>query len=686
MAKSNPLIPLVDIEQQEAVVDSTYGQRLITFGTIEGVPYSGATYAGLFARECILQDINGTAVYNMTGSVAVPAWTAMGTGAAGPTGFTGYTGPTGYTGATGYTGTTGYTGFTGPTGATGPTGYTGPSGANSTVTGYTGPTGATGPTGYTGPTGPRGTFSTTGATGPVSTITVVNGLVTNVTVQFFYPPLIFAGEWGDKNANYKYISTTLKNVKIPYQTEGVIRSAQLSDTVCPENSVQLAINMNFDTIGAITTRLGMNTYATARAGQIISLGVLNIQGGVKRLFSQVDKNISVWNGATWTSVRTVTTANKARYSQWLNHLYMVNGVDALQCSDGGNFAATSGFVPATTMPVGDFIQAGFDGRIWIASKTNDALYYSDIVQFAPPSTYTLTYTATNYIQSFSPQDGESITGLFRVPKALLVFKQNHIYRVYSASNVDPYPAYNVGTYSQESIVQAKDGIYFHHSSGFYKFNYDGQPTEISRRIIDFVKAIPRTAYDNIVGIYDGYDAVKWSIGPVTVEGVTYANCQMRYSISTQVWTIYDYASTAITALIRYDNGTTIEQVAGTSTGLIGKLDSGYTDFSTPIYFELIDRWRSYTDMYSASKSISGIMVMTENAGGALLQYQTEKSPVDVWQDIDTVADKYDALFPNASTDDFNNCRLRLRGNTTGTPIIVYGIELLSIQNKGLDQN
>lgn len=91
-------------------------------------------------------------------------------------------------------------------------------------------------------------------------------------------------------------------------------------------------------------------------------------------------------------------------------------------------------------------------------------------------------------------------------------------------------------------------------------------------------------------------------------------------------------------------------------------------------------------MYSQSKNISGIMVMTENGAGMELQFQTEKTPVNVWQDIDEVRDKYDALFPNASTTDFNNVRLRLHGNTTGTPIIFHGIELLSIQVKGLEQN
>jgi len=356
------------------------------------------------------------------------------------------------------------------------------------------------------------------------------------------------------------MSKNLQNVKIPYPTEGVIRSAQLNDTVSPENSVQLAINMNFDRVGAWQTRPGAQILYTGRSGSITSFGTLNIQGGIKKLFSQVGTDVSVWTGSAWSSVRTTSVSTKARFSQWLNYLYMVNGTDALQVSNGGAFAATAGFIPATTMPVGHFVQAGFDGRIWVGNKTTDALYFSDIVQFTPPSTYSITYTATNFISTLSSQDGESMTGLFRVPRALLVFKQNHIYRVYSSTNVDPYPAYNVGTYSQESIVQAKNGLYFHHSSGFYQFNYDGQPTEISKRVIDFVKAIPRSAYDNIVGIYDGYDAVKWSVGPVTVEGVTYTNCQMRYTISTQVWTIYDFPNNTITALTPFDDGTTLYQV------------------------------------------------------------------------------------------------------------------------------
>jgi len=488
------------------------------------------------------------------------------------------------------------------------------------------------------------------------------------------------------------MSETIKNFKVPYPTEGVIRSAQLDDNVCPENSVQLAINMNFDRIGSITTRPGVATYATTLAGSVGSFGTLNSQASsTKYLFVRVGTTIQALNSSTgnWASVRTsLTGTGKARFSQFLNRTWMVNGNagDVPKTSNGGTFDTTD--VPAT-FPKGDFIVAGFDGRVWVADAAKDILYYTDIVQSVDGTTYVspLTFTlTTNFITKFSPQDGESITGLFRVPRALLLFKQNHIYRIYSSSNVDPYPAYNVGTYSQESIVQAKDGIYFHHSSGFYKFNYDGQPTEISRRVIDFVKAIPRSSYENIVGIYDGYDAVKWSVGSITVDGVTYANCQMRYSISTQVWTIYDFSDKNITALIRFDDGTTIEQVVGFSDGRVGKLDSGYTDFGDKIYYEMIDRERSFTELSCLSKNITGFGIIADNAGGAEVQYQGNGSTANQWEDLGTLGENLVSLFPNVQTEDFNEVTFRLRGNSSGPAIIFKGIELLTVQSKGLDQN
>ena len=201
------------------------------------------------------------------------------------------------------------------------------------------------------------------------------------------------------------MSDAIKDIKIPYPTEGVIRSAQLSDTVCPENSVQLAVNMHFDRIGSMTTRPGVAEYADDLSGSVTSFGTLNILGGNKRLFGQVGTDISVWNGSTWASVRTTTVTTKARFSQFLNRVWMVNGNggDAPQTSNGGAFSGTD--VPAT-FPAADFIEAGFDGRVWVGDAAKDILYYTDIVQSTDGITYVTPLTfdiTTNFIAKFSPQ-------------------------------------------------------------------------------------------------------------------------------------------------------------------------------------------------------------------------------------------------------------------------------------------
>jgi len=131
---------------------------------------------------------------------------------------------------------------------------------------------------------------------------------------------------------------------------------------------------------------------------------------------------------------------------------------------------------------------------------------------------------------------------------------------------------------------------------------------------------------------------------------------------------------------------TIEQIVGTSTGLVGKLDSGYKDFTKSIYYEMIDRWRSFTEMYAHSKKMGGVAVMSENAGGAQVQYQTDKEQVNKWHNIGPLRSEYACLFPNNTSKDFNMIRFRIKGDATGTPIVLNGIEILSLSDEGYEEN
>jgi hypothetical protein len=408
------------------------------------------------------------------------------------------------------------------------------------------------------------------------------------------------------------------------------------------------------------------------------------------LYAGVDDEVSNWDGFNWTVRRSaLAQVSKPRFSQYLNYIWMVNGNPAIggnpvATSNGGNFGTD--LVP-DNFPQGDFIHAGFEGRVWVADKQLGVIHYTDIVQFTPPDVYTLTYDPeVNFITNLAPQTGQQFTALYRVPRALLVFTEDNIYRIYGATSIDAYPAYNVGTYSQESIVETKTGIFFHHSSGFYQFDYGSQPVEISRRVIDFVKAIPRSSYEDITGVYDGFDAIEWSVGQVVVEGVVFSNCVMRYTISTQVWTIYDYPGNVITAMIQYDDGDDLNHLMGTSEGLTGAMDTGTTDFGAPFYYEFIDRWRSFTDMYCMTKSISGLNVYSENAAGANLLYQVQKSGPNAWKPIMNIDERTNSLQQNAGTEDFDVMRLRITGNTSGTQVVIHGIEITQLTIKGFETN
>ena len=187
----------------------------------------------------------------------------------------------------------------------------------------------------------------------------------------------------------------------------------------------------------------------------------------------------------------------------------------------------------------------------------------------------------------------------------------------------------------------------------------------------------------------GLNVVKWYVGQVVVEGVVFSNCMVRYTISSQVWTIYDYKGLDITALISYDDGDALNQIVGATFATDNKtatLDTGNTDFGDPFYFEFIDRWRSFTEMYYKTKQLSGLSVYSENAAGSNLLYQIQKSGPNAWLQIGTVNEDNNAIMPNSDTEDFDVLRLRLVGNTKGDQVVVHGIEITQLTIKGQEKN
>lgn len=475
---------------------------------------------------------------------------------------------------------------------------------------------------------------------------------------------------------------------------GLITQGAVSENDRPRTSVMESVNFDFDSIGSATLRSGLTSIGTGLAGNILGMHyfVDTVNSTNTRLI--VANGSAVWylNGSAFATIRTsLTSGSKARFTTYLNFVFMVNGTEATAVWNGDPSGA--GFITtgnAASAPTGTLIE-NFKARIWITGNTTypDRVYYSSVpTSVATPVVTWNTDVATGQWIDISPSDGDKNTAIKRYRNVLLCFKTNRLYRIFDIGQVDPEPYYAVGTSSNESVVETKAGVFFHHATGFYQYNVYGIVQEISRPVIDFVNAIPASAYASVVGVLDKLgDRITWSIGTVTVRGVTYTNCALRYTISTQVWTHRVYSKPFLASIRQqpyYTDGTTQFPLVGDNAGHIFKLDTGLTDDGTPIAYSLIHGWDNIDGLLSTRKTVMTANFLHYGGSNSTVAYQTEMNDPDTLNDWSKV---FSGTFETINTG-FNSVnikgrkiRFRISGQSTGQPFVYNGYELLDVVNE-----
>lgn len=458
-------------------------------------------------------------------------------------------------------------------------------------------------------------------------------------------------------------------------SSGLLTKGAVSDSRMPLDACREVQNFHFDEIGAAVLRKGITKLGDDLSGNILGLFEFRDSGnGTNNQIIAVDGTTAYYlSGGVWTSKRTgLTSGSKARFSTFLDYVFMVNGTEATAVWDGGGGTfATSG--NASGAPTGKFIE-NFRARMWIAGNSTypDRLYFSSLPSSVttPLITWDTSVTTGDWID-ISPSDGENITGLHRTKSHLLVFKNNHIYRVASISQSEPDPSINVGTYSQESIVETKIGVLFHHPTGFFRYS-DGGAEEISRPIIDIVEAISLSNYSSIAGWEDG-DHAYWSVGDITINSISYTNVVVRYTISTQVWTMYTYP-TQFRVSSPYNDGTTLFQIAGGSNGKVYKINVGITDDSAVIPYSLTSRSFSLDGFSSTRKTISKMVILHDRGTGGNFSYQNEEAKESDWTPI-TQLQTYNTPAKGLSVKG-KELKFRISGNSSGEPFSFQGLEII----------
>lgn len=479
---------------------------------------------------------------------------------------------------------------------------------------------------------------------------------------------------------------------------GIIRPAEVDDGLIPDGAVTEAINVHFDTKGAVTVRPGMTALgSTIIAGSPV-FGLHNVQqstgvavisnGATSAIYSFGSSSASgSWvmtlDGGT-SSVR-VRFVDFGSYSIALNFNY--NTYTSMRFWDGG----TRNGWQFTGRPInpqnmwGYSPQLGevFKSRVYLGGDVSQEgnksrLFFSSVIS----STGNITWTPTVDYVDINPGDGEGMTGLKRYSLELLCFKPNYIYR-FRTTGVDPDPLIKIGTRSNESVVEGKRGLYFHHDTGFYRYT-GGYPEEISRSISDIQGAIPYSKFSKIEGWNDA-DHIYWSVGnlsiPETTQTVVIKNAVLRYTESSDVWTIYSHASD-VRAGISYNNGTSLSRLVGLDNGVVATQNSGTTDLGEPIKFRMRTKWFDFGSV-SETKVIQQMVAVCEKAQGTVLMYQTDERTD--WKTVDqkggtlrSMINVFDKL-----AIEFNRIRFLVTGTSRSDAPIFREIQIVHGVNKGI---
>lgn len=366
-----------------------------------------------------------------------------------------------------------------------------------------------------------------------------------------------------------------------------------------DSQLELAMNVNFDNIGSVTRRLGYGGYSgsLSTVSQVYGMqSYPDTSGNTLRLFAYNNGAIQYATGAAWTTVQgSLTSGAYMEARVFLDQLFVVGADTSNNYLTTANIDGTaySTSTNVTSAPKGRLIELYLD-QLYIADVVVGGVRYpSRMYSSSVPDAagLAITWPATNY-EEISTNDGESITGLHTNKKwnQLLIFKENSM-NVYDTVRIRTVAS--VGTSCPRSVVTINGDTYFF-KRGYGIYKYDGfAPVLISRPIEKWIKGIQD--FSNMYTQFATKEDEKYYklyTGNIVVDGVTYTNCEIRYSTVDNTWTIYSYAD-AFAVYAEHKISEVVRPYAGTTAGTVMRLaisgDAVYSDNGTEISSEFMTK-------------------------------------------------------------------------------------------------
>lgn len=365
-------------------------------------------------------------------------------------------------------------------------------------------------------------------------------------------------------------------------SNGIIQGVKWN--LAPKNSVDLMVNLVSDeVIGEAIVRKGSTIIGSQVNGATVTLGLFQFisdLGTTKKLITSAGGSIYYYDGGWQLGKSGDSNTAPAEFETFLDEIVRVNGVDAPVTSTTGTSWGASTKWATASMPTGKFVKI-YKDQIVVAgvSSSPDTLQISSVPD---SSTGNVTWSVSDGSRriTVNPEDGQNITGLGEVSGLLVVLKDRSMY-TWNNRSTQADTSYAVGCDSQKSIVNCGSALCFYNAKGYWLTTGE-QPVKISRKIQKFIDGRTSTF---LVSSYGNEDYMYSSLGDCTVDGESYTNVVVRYSMNTKEWTVYSYPY-QVRCFAFYDD-TTEKIVIGSSESKIIQIEStANDDLGSDITFEL----------------------------------------------------------------------------------------------------
>ncbi len=370
----------------------------------------------------------------------------------------------------------------------------------------------------------------------------------------------------------------------------------------------------------------------------------------------------IWNGSAWSNsgATTLTGSGNCDFTSFLNRALMTDGTQTLSSADGITWDSTL----FTSAPTNCLYIEHFGVRIFLANKSS--IYWSSL----PNSGLTdVTWNTTNFFVVPETDDGDYITGIMRLRKRLLVFKNFSTHRLLLSGDLQPdlMPIdEEIGCPTKKAAATYSGIAYFWGTtkdgeSGIYMT--DGETVQIiSRPVSDLINAVPQSSFANIrAGLRKGI--IKWYLGSVTLNGWTIPNCELRFSPRDQGWEVRNL-SHSVTDYAPMKIGSSNDLYFAESTGLIMKDDSGDTFNGSVISAFLSTHYIPLADINNSATQRE-IYITGDNLQSISVQIKSIEK--EQWKTLTNKIKRPD-LFKGLLLLDSSAVRIRISTNVPGVEI------------------